>query len=678
MPSTPDTFSNYALSTVAGGNGGQGSALNAGDTTLLLTSGDGAKFPATGPFMLLVGTLTGVYELVKATARTTDTCTIVRGQEGTTALTWAFGTPVQQVATAGNLANLWTAINQGRVFNVQDYGAKPDRTTRTDGAITTGTATLTSASGTFTSADVGKPLTVTGAGTAGVPLVTTISAVTSATQVTLAANAATTVSGASYTYGTDNRAAIQLALTDSKTAGRGCVYAPAGSYGVSGTATCPTDNTIPCALAIAGGTMLMGDGPYASEIYLLAGATDQCNILMNWYGSAIGGNDQHITIRDLSVNGNSINQTAANRHEGLWFSHMRDLTVSHVNVRNIYSQGAGVAKESHCIVAYQSTDVFYEDCVAYRDDGGNTASGIGAGDCEAVRIVGCVSHDLNLGWGITTYDCSGLSVTGCNVYLCGEGLFCEICTDVTLEGVTVGGTAPFQAVAYPWTAAQALGCTANSGVGGISLRGCVNVRASDCTSSNNSGTGNVGFLIQNESSPARNSASVVLTNCHAANNASVGFYANNTLDVTCIGCDAISNGGSGFYVDTITSGWVRFIGCTANSNTGYGYECHGTTSPFVLLRDCQASGNTTNDVLENGAGYKIHGNLAAPTVPATTVAYTCAFATPVNVYITGGTVTAIAINTIATGLTSGMFRLKPSDTITLTYSAAPTWTWFAE
>lgn len=67
-----------------------------------------------------------------------------------------------------------------------------------DGAISTGTAAFTSASGTFSSTDVGRAIIVQGAGASGADLSTTISVVTSATAVTLAANAGTTVSGARY------------------------------------------------------------------------------------------------------------------------------------------------------------------------------------------------------------------------------------------------------------------------------------------------------------------------------------------------------------------------------------------------------------------------------------------------------------------------------------------------
>ena len=49
-------------------------------------------------------------------------------------------------------------------FNVKDFGAKGDGLTVTDGSITTGTAILTSASGLFSAGDIGKKISVAGAG----------------------------------------------------------------------------------------------------------------------------------------------------------------------------------------------------------------------------------------------------------------------------------------------------------------------------------------------------------------------------------------------------------------------------------------------------------------------------------------------------------------------------------
>lgn len=84
----------------------------------------------------------------------------------------------------------------------------------TDAAMTSGSAVLTSASGPFTASDVGKIVAVIGAG-GGSPAIGkgfTIASVQSATQATLSATAAATVSGATAFYGTDNVVAFQAAF----------------------------------------------------------------------------------------------------------------------------------------------------------------------------------------------------------------------------------------------------------------------------------------------------------------------------------------------------------------------------------------------------------------------------------------------------------------------------------
>jgi parallel beta-helix repeat protein len=77
------------------------------------------------------------------------------------------------------------------------------------------------------------------------------------------------------------------------------------------------------------------------------------------------------------------------------------------------------------------------------------------------------------------------------------------------------------------------------------------------------------------------------------------------------------------------------------------------------------------------------GPLPAPAIPATTVAVQNLFGVEAIVSVTGGTVTAIAVGNTAgattnTGLTSGPIRLKPNQWIALTYSVAPTWTWYGD
>lgn len=99
------------------------------------------------------------------------------------------------------------------VFDVTAYGAKGDATVITDGAITTGTAVLTSPSNGFAPAAPGMYVSVKGAGPTGVTThIAQISSKQSNGQVTLNANAATTVTGAVVIFGTDDTAAIQTAV----------------------------------------------------------------------------------------------------------------------------------------------------------------------------------------------------------------------------------------------------------------------------------------------------------------------------------------------------------------------------------------------------------------------------------------------------------------------------------
>lgn len=103
------------------------------------------------------------------------------------------------------------------VFDVtaNAYGAVGDAKVVGDGAMSSGSATLTSATASFTAADQGKAISVKGAAATGVTtLVTTISTVNSSTSVTLASTNASggALSNAVVIWGTDDTAAIQAAI----------------------------------------------------------------------------------------------------------------------------------------------------------------------------------------------------------------------------------------------------------------------------------------------------------------------------------------------------------------------------------------------------------------------------------------------------------------------------------
>lgn len=132
------------------------------------------------------------------------------------------GTPTDNAALAAVIG-----------INVKEYGALGDAKKVTD-AVLNGTTTVTSATAMFTSADVGK--IVWGVEVSGGLLrlaKTTISAVASATSITVATAASGSYSGVHLVFGTDDTTALQAAMTAAKAAGAN-VIVPAGGYLFSG------------------------------------------------------------------------------------------------------------------------------------------------------------------------------------------------------------------------------------------------------------------------------------------------------------------------------------------------------------------------------------------------------------------------------------------------------------
>lgn len=247
----------------------------------------------------------------------------------------------------------------------------------------------------------------------------------------------------------------------------------------------------------------------------------------------------------------------------------------------------------------------------------------------------------------------------------------------------------------------------DNGNNGITWEGPHDSRWADVVSYNNN---NIGIRILG------NGSALQAVNCHAWGNWQQGWsfestlgaaylsgcesegsnsgattpqvYINGQNDVTWVGGNIFCprNGKVGVQVDGAASG-STFITKIANATSGgvvftndggHGrWECrlYNCTPPYS-----GTPAATTRIHLPNSGGTATSnlGHLTSPAVPASTVAYTNTFGTDCTVFVTGGTVTAVAIGGTSTGLTSGSFRIPSGQTITLTYSAAPTWTWFGD
>lgn len=104
-------YSNNAATTLASG-------ITNSATSLTVATGTGAVFPTITSnqdyfLITLQSVSTGNSEIVLVTARTTDTFTIVRAQEGTTAIAFSTSDYVQQRVTAGELTRLAAGSARG-------------------------------------------------------------------------------------------------------------------------------------------------------------------------------------------------------------------------------------------------------------------------------------------------------------------------------------------------------------------------------------------------------------------------------------------------------------------------------------------------------------------------------------------------------------------------------------
>jgi len=106
-------YTNFAETTLASG-------ISAVATSLTVSSGDGALFPSSGDFYIVITRISdGLREIVLGTARSSDVITIEREKEGTTGLVFVTGDYVELRVTAATLAtyvgtatsSTWTGNN---------------------------------------------------------------------------------------------------------------------------------------------------------------------------------------------------------------------------------------------------------------------------------------------------------------------------------------------------------------------------------------------------------------------------------------------------------------------------------------------------------------------------------------------------------------------------------------
>jgi hypothetical protein len=117
------TFTNFAATTLASG-------INNIVTSLTVATGTGTLFPTLAGaqyfYAVLADAATGTTrEVIKVTARSTDTFTIVRAQDNTTGQTYITGDKIELRLTAAGIATLATTETAQTLAGVQTFSSQP-------------------------------------------------------------------------------------------------------------------------------------------------------------------------------------------------------------------------------------------------------------------------------------------------------------------------------------------------------------------------------------------------------------------------------------------------------------------------------------------------------------------------------------------------------------------------
>lgn len=294
----------------------------------------------------------------------------------------------------------------GQVYNILGYGAKADAKSFTNGATTAGSAVFTSATANFTSADVGKIITIAGGYTGGVYFRTTIASWQSATQVTLASAAPLGVSGASFDYGTNNSTALQAAVNAAATAGGGTILIPVGTFLMGTDMSGDLKHNI----------WIKGSGRGATVLKLCGGIAP---IAFGTGDATLNHVTKNIRVTDLTIDMNG--QTGASY--GLIAACCQDVSIDNIHIKN-QANGAksmlffGV--NSGASSAWLGRNLFVSNSI-FSDSTGSWEC-ITLAQSRNCKLVNCQFRDKAGFYNFLNYGSYDVSLAACDFYNCGNGV----------------------------------------------------------------------------------------------------------------------------------------------------------------------------------------------------------------------------------------------------------------
>ena len=417
----------------------------------------------------------------------------------------------------------------------------------------------------------------------------------------------------------DDTAALQAAINAAGAAGGGVVLLPPGVYVTS------------AALNMAFALVELHGSGWNTVIQPVAEATfDVIKTGAIPYGGANANNDlQGLVICDLTLDGSNMTATAAGQGNGIHFWGARQSFIRRVLFRAI---------KNYCVIFEGSANGGYNDTVEYCEMDSSCGGG----------VMSCNGNEAN--W--VQFN----EIIGCAQTLAAA--------QPAFGGQGTAGSLVNHQSAISWTFGNVFGGGASGGTMNSAVvlnneghrllsnrfDGVMNI-AVDIWGSG----GLVGFII--EGNEFKDTNLIVSGPCIRVDAGDVTIQGN-------------------VWVSDVTAHYTYCIaeiqalsGCIYAHNQ---FRAAGTAGVISLNA-------ASTSVATHNTGYNPRGHAVTQfAVPATTVAQTNTTGVDCMVYVTGGTVTAVAVAGMATGLTSGAFRVPAGTTIALTYSAAPTWQWYGD
>lgn len=601
-------------------------------------------------------------------------------------------------------------------YNVTDFGAIGHDITRNDGSVIAGSTSFVSKDGTFKSGDVGTNITVDYAATnttlsdmliqgasyslltvnpltteiasganvvvqfgtytqtfvaaAAAPvgaiyitvnaqtanysypigsyvdpanLTTTIRSVSSPTLITLGADATITAYGLTYTYTPDDTAAIDSARSACKNAGGGIVFYPPGTYLRSGSAT------------LYSGVYDVGAGKGVTKI--LATSTLAAPLFAATIPS--GGTIHNLGVRDMTIDGNtgptgtidgiSLDTSSSSN---IVYRNILMSGVTFVNCRNGWVHAANNANAGPMYNETYLSNCSFSNCYIGAIIGGtygSTFTNCFSYQCTEAALATSAYANFSMGGsGPTTFiRVSGFHVEGLgNLTGSGtateNGIECE-CSESSFTGLSLSNISQ---IPITVTTAEA----EDNIISDTRIYGCGYYGIAVGSSAGANSGGRITDVVMVD----------VLNNTHVTLDCAVDISQGSwTLRNTKI----IQTVGNASFI-----GYSGAVGRVVIDNV----DVDTYTGEFVAFD----SNNPPSYIkISNCPGYNPTGPQSAPSMPASGTALTNPFPFDTTVYISGGTVTAIDVGGTSTGLTSGSVFVPAGETITLTYSSAPTWVW---